>query len=224
MICSYCGANNQDKTAFCRNCGRQLRMAQPEASSSRFPPPQQQTNPVQPAPFPSSPRDAAFPVPSSVPISPASRAPQRRRTSGTSNARNWLLLVLGTLVLLAVLGGATMFFLSHSFAATTDPATQTLTNYCNALKKSDYQSAWALWSSVMQNQMKESDFAYSWKSKGNISSCTVNTGSTNASSCTTTTCTGTITFFLNNGHSITDTLQLMQENGQWKIQSENSSS
>jgi hypothetical protein len=117
-----------------------------------------------------------------------------------------------------------MFFLNHSFAGSSDPATQTLTNYCNALKHGDYQSAWALWSSSMQNQMKETDFAYSWKAKGNVSSCTVNEGAANTSSCTTTTCTGTITFFLANSSSITDTLQLVQENGQWKIQSENSSS
>ena len=117
-----------------------------------------------------------------------------------------------------------MFLLSHSFATGSNPATQTLTNYCNALKKRDYQSAWALWSSNTQNQMKESDFAYSWASRGNISSCTINTSSTNGSSCTATACTGTITFFLDNSNSITDTLQLTQENGQWKIQSENASS
>lgn len=243
MICSYCSVNNLDTVAFCWNCGRPLRMMQQDTSSPpfpaaqqratqvpspRFPAAQQRVGQAPSAPFQSSPREAPVPGKTLVPVASPARSPQPSRTTGRkSGSPGWPLLLLGGILLLALIGGGTMFFLSHSFATTTDPVIQTLTNYCNALKKSDYQSAWSLWSSDMHNQMKEADYAYSWQLKGKVTSCTVNATVTNPSSCTSTLCSETITYFLNNGHttqSVTDTLQLLNENDQWKIQSENPSS
>lgn len=249
MICSYCGTSNPNPTAFCRNCGRPLRTTQrdgtpalyyspqPQARSipsPRFPSGQPQpefipSGPVQPFPRNTlSPGQALLPATSSARASQPSRVSTPARASARKNgAPAWLLLLVSGILLMALIVGGTMFFLNHSFANSTDPVVQSLTNYCGALQKSDYQSAWSLWSSRMHNQMKESDYAYSWQLKGKITSCTVNATTTNSSSCASSICTGTITYFLNDGHSthsVTDTLQLINENDQWKIQSENSSS
>jgi hypothetical protein len=243
MICIHCGANNPDTVVICRNCGKPARMTQQEAFSSRFPPSQPQQQATQPPPW-QSPQQAVPPswqtpqqvtqtstwqsprnsIPS-APLAPSfpGKQPVRTQTARSASSRSWLLIGIISIVLLVLVVGSVVFFLNHSFTASSNPTSQTLTTYCNALKSGDYQTAYAQLASGMKNQLKEPDFAYSWQSK-NVSSCTVDTSSANAASCTDTSCAGSITFFFKDGSSTTDQYQLMQENGQWKIQSQSSGS
>ena len=171
---------------------------------------------------PLAPDVSSTPVMPSTPSTPA-RQPARTRTARPSTGRYGLFIVAIGVVLIALVVGSVVFFLNHSFAASGNPASQTLTTYCNALKSGDYQTAYAQLASSMKSQLKESDFAYSWQAE-KVSSCTVDGNSTGAASCTSTSCPGSITFFYSNGSSSTDQYQLIQENGQWKIQSQTSSS
>jgi hypothetical protein len=216
-------------------------MTQQEAFSSRFPPSQPQQQATQPPPWQSpqqgvpssswqtpqqvtqaspwqSPRNSTR----SAPLAPVQQ-PVRTQTARSASGRSWLLIGIISIVLLALIVGSVVFFLNHSFTASSNPTSQTLTTYCNALKSGDYQTAYAQLASGMKNQLKEPDFAYSWQSK-NVSSCTVDTSSANAASCTTTSCAGSITFFFRDGSSTSNQYQLIQENGQWKIQSQTSGS
>jgi hypothetical protein len=247
MICIHCGANNPDTAVVCWRCGQPLRPMPQEPFPSRVPPSQTQQQGLQ-APLwqqPQQPTPSSWQPPlwqPSQPSQPLSRPsvsqPQRsnaspdaptsvRKAANSSTARAasgrpWLFIGISGLVLLALIVGSVVFFLNHSFATTSNPASQTLTTYCHALASGDYQTAYAQLASGMKNQLKESDFAYSWQAQ-KVSSCTVDTSSVDAS-CTSTTCSGSITFFFRNGSSSTDQYQLMLENGQWKIQSQTSGS
>jgi len=168
-----------------------------------------------------TPATPAVPLTPAVSSTPPRQATQTRETRAGSG-RAWLFIVLAGVVILALIIGSVVFFLNHSFIASSNPATQTLTTYCNALKSGDYQTAYAQLASSMKNQLKESDFAYSWQAK-KVASCTVDTSSADVAACTSTTCPGSITFFFSDGSSSTDRYQLIQEGGQWKIQSQTGS-
>ncbi len=249
MICTYCGANNPDTAVVCWRCGQPVRATLQEPSPSRFPPsqaqrqapqwqPPQQSTPTAWQP-PRRPVQSPLPQPSQPLARPSVSQPRRgnaspaapvsaRKAAGSSttrpaSGRAWLFIGISGLVLLVLIVGSVVFFLNHSFATTSNPASQTLSTYCNALVRGDYQTAYAQLASGMKNQLRESDFAYSWRAQ-KVSSCTVDTSSASASSCSSTTCSGTITFFFSDGSSSTDQYQLILENGQWKIQSQTSGS
>ena len=175
---------------------------------------------------PQSSRNSAplAPVVPARPATPATpvRQPIQTRTARSAGGRSWLFIGVAGIILLALVIGSVVFFLNHSFTASSNAASQTLTTYCNALKSQDYQTAYAQLASGMKNQLKESDFAYSWQQK-KVSSCTVDTSAANVASCTSTSCSGSITFFFSDGSSGSDQYQLIQENGQWKIQSQTGS-
>ncbi len=174
---------------------------------------------VSPTPVvPATPEVPSTPAASSTSLRQAART----RETGAGSGRAWLFIVVAGVVILALIIGSVVFFLNHSFTASSNPATQTLTTYCNALKGGDYQTAYAQLASDMKNQLKESDFAYSWQAK-KVASCTVDTSSADVSACTSTICPGSITFFFSDGSSSTDHYQLIQEGGQWKIQSQTGS-
>lgn len=174
---------------------------------------------VSPTPVvPATPAVPFTPVASSTSPRQATQTRETRAGSG----RAWLFIVLAGVVILALIIGSVVFFLNHSFTASSNPATQTLTTYCNALKSGDYRTAYAQLASGMKNQLKEPDFAYSWQAK-KVASCTIDTSSADVPACTSTTCPGSITFFFSDGSSSTDRYQLIQEGGHWKIQSQTGS-
>lgn len=202
------------------------RQVVPQQSSQPFP--RQALQPSMPQPSRNSASLArVVPVSPTAPATPARpstavRQPAQTRTARSAGGRSWLFIGGAGIILLALVIGSVVFFLNHSFTASSNAASQTLTTYCDALKSQDYQTAYAQLASGMKNQLKESDFAYSWQQK-KVSSCTVDTSAANAASCTNTSCSGSITFFFSDGSSGSDQYQLIQENGQWKIQSQTGS-
>lgn len=196
------------------------RQVAPQQSSQPFPRQALQSS------APQSSRNSAplAPLVTASPAAPATpvRQPAQTRPARSAGGRSWLFIGVAGIILLALVIGSVVFFLNHSFMASSNAASQTLTTYCNALKSQDYQTAYAQLASGMKNQLKESDFAYSWQQK-KVSSCTVDTSAANAASCSNTSCSGSITFFFSDGSSGSDQYQLIQENGQWKIQSQTGS-
>src|SRR6266699_1387874 len=90
--------------------------------------------------------------------------------------------------------------------------TLTLSNYCGALKVGDYQSAYNELSSAAQSQETESQFAANF-SNNKVNNCTVSNVKDAAG-------TGTINYSLANGTSLVADYTLVNENGTWKIKTE----
>lgn len=94
----------------------------------------------------------------------------------------------------------------------------TLTEYCNAALKGDYQTAYNFNSKEDKQIVSEKDFintsAARVKSHGGMLSCTVDeatdTGSTGH---------GIITYVFNDGNVGVEQLNVVMEDGSWKIQS-----
>ena len=112
-----------------------------------------------------------------------------------------------------VLGGAGTVWWITSAAQSTTAISQTLQTYCNALQHADYQQAYEQWTSSVQ--MSETDFAYVQKNKARTTGCTINSiskGDTSAQA--------NLTFFFADGSTAADQVNLVLENGIWKIRSQ----
>jgi hypothetical protein len=91
--------------------------------------------------------------------------------------------------------------------------TETLNNYCSALKTQDYQAAFNDLSSAAQNQVGSADQLASSYSSNKVTDCTVsNTDDTNG--------TGTISYTYADGSTAVFNYTLVQQNNDWLIDGE----
>jgi len=89
--------------------------------------------------------------------------------------------------------------------------TNTLQAYCDALKGGDYQTAYSLFSSAVQSQTSETQFAASFNSK--VTDCTLSNIDDSAG-------TGTISYTFADGSTGVFDYTLVNANGTWAIDSE----
>ncbi|HEX7734681.1 MAG TPA: hypothetical protein VF458_07455 [Ktedonobacteraceae bacterium] len=119
----------------------------------------------------------------------------------------WLILI----IFLLAGGGIAWWIISANQPA--NGVTQTMQTYCDALKNENYHLAYQQWSS--STQMSESDFTYTQKSKSRTTGCSVSNISV-----TDATAQASLNFVYTNGNSVVDQINLVQENGIWKIKSQ----
>ena len=93
--------------------------------------------------------------------------------------------------------------------------TLTLTTFCNALKGGDYQTAYNQYSSAIQSQETEAQFAEfgAILSSNKVTSCTLSNVNDTAG-------TGTVSYTVANGGSLVGDYTLVNENNTWKIKTE----
>jgi len=140
---------------------------------------------------------------------PSGPAPARRK----SRRGLWIALVVAAVVLVA--GGSGVAY----YLANQSTPTRTLQTACDALKNQDYQTVYNLFTADEQRQLgPESQYAavtqQSNSSKGGVVSCTVNGVTEQGSSAS-----GTVILRFGDGSTETDTIQLADVNGTWKISS-----
>lgn len=130
----------------------------------------------------------------------------------SSRWRIWAIvaLVLSTLVLIArlVLLGV------HVFVNSSGP-TSTMNTYCNALKSGDYQTAYHQFSSGLQSQIAEAQYATIYPSfaklgLGKITNCAVSNVNNAAGS-------GTFSITFASGNTLDQDAALVNQNGSWQI-------
>lgn len=125
----------------------------------------------------------------------------------------WITLsVIGVVLVFGVilLAGVGRHSSSTSIQASPSTPTRTLTNYCNAIKKRDYQTAYNQLSSFQQHQQTEAQLAATFS---NVTDCSVNSVDDTAG-------TGTITYTISNGQQAVADEKLIKENNVWKIEGE----
>jgi len=151
------------------------------------------------------------PVPPTVPAPPSTSVPPTERVPVIIRApqkkgvtRRNVIIGLIVVVVLGVIGTVA----SHS-SPPPPPPSVTLSNYCNALKTGDYQSAYNELSSGNQSKYTESQFA---SDHSNVTDCTVSNVNDTAG-------TGTISYTGSNGAQVVADYTLVNENG-WKINTE----
>src|SRR2546421_340725 len=160
--------------------------------------------PVAPGYGPSGYAQAASYPGAPAPAAPPTQRPNRRRL--------WTILgaVLGVVVIALIIFGV-IGYVNRS------TPTKTLNAFCTALKGADYQTAYNQLSSGLQSKVgSEGVFAAGYASNGGlgkITNCTVTTVNDGAG-------TGTINYSLANGVSLVADYTLVNENGTWKIKSE----
>src|SRR2546421_594807 len=167
--------------------------AQPGAYQSSPPPP------VVPGYGPSG-----YPQAGSYPGAPAPAAPPTQRPN---RRRLWTILgaVLGVVVIALIIFGV-IGYVNRS------TPTKTLNAFCTALKGGDYQTAYKELSSTAQDQETEAQFAANF-SNNKVNNCTVSNVNDGAG-------TGTINYSLASGTSLVADYTLVNENGTWKIKTE----
>jgi hypothetical protein len=169
------------------------------------PPPDYQVPPVQqPYGAPPPPAYAPYGAPAQpaygTPVAgiPGAAAPARRQ----SRRGLWIALgIVGAIIILAIILFAVV-------AANLSTPTKTLDTFCNAIKNKDYQTAYNQLSSFRQTQISEADFANFFSS---ASSCSYSTPNQNGTTATT-----NLTFFTTSG-SLTGATNMVEDNGDWKI-------
>ena len=115
--------------------------------------------------------------------------------------------VLGGILLLCVL-------VSVIYSATRSTPEKTLTTYCTSLKSGDYQTAYNQFSSSIRSQETEGQFASAFTIT-HVTNCSVsNTGDDGTLG------RGVMSFTTNVNVSGINDYQLIQENGEWKINSQ----
>jgi len=146
----------------------------------------------------------SFPVSDALTSLNAEHAHARRRAI-------WRVVWIALAVVL--IGGAGITWWVTSATQASADVTQTLQTYCSAFKNANWQQAYDQWSNT--TQMSEKDFEYTQQSKSKVIECETGTISTASS-----TAQATLTFFYANGSSAADQINLIQENGVWKIKSQ----
>lgn len=132
----------------------------------------------------------------------------------TRRKATWRLLWLLCACLLIAGAGITWWLVSTP--QSTAAISQTLQTYCHALQSGDYQQAYNQWAS--STKMNEADFAYVQNNKGKITTCEVsNIAENNASA------QAKLAFSYANGNTIVDQLDLVLEQGKWKIKGQSAS-
>ena len=115
--------------------------------------------------------------------------------------------VVGGIILLCILVSVIVY-------ATRSTPDKTLNAYCNALKSSDYQTAYEQYGLGIQRQVNETQFASAFATV-KITGCTVSNTSDDG-----TVGTGTMSYTTNTSFSGINDYRFIQESGIWKISSE----
>jgi flagellar basal body-associated protein FliL len=121
--------------------------------------------------------------------------------------------VIGIVLACILIAGAGVTWWVMSASQASGGVTQTLQTYCNALQAADWQQAYDQWSKT--TQMSKTDFAYTQENKPKVTGC-----ETGAISTTNSTALTTLTFFYADGSSAADQMNLVLEDGAWKIKSQ----
>lgn len=137
---------------------------------------------------------------------------QQAPASGKRRTGLWIALAVILLVLIA--GGGTFAYIQ------TRPTPQkTLQAYCDALKTNDAQGLYNTLSTSAQNQTSVAQIRQGLNLIefliGGVKDCVVNADSIQQNGST---ATGTVTITTDRGRSSTATIQLVEENGQWRIE------
>ncbi len=184
--------------------GSEAQPGAPQAYQPPPPPPAYQAYPYAPPVQQYAPQYA--PQPMSPPGMPGYAAPV---PVARPKSRRGLWIALG------VIGGVLLIgiVLFVVIAANVSTPTKTLNAFCNALKSSDYQTAYNQLSSNQQSQETESQFAAAASTNGTlgrVTDCTVSNVNDSAG-------TGTISYTVSSGQSVVADYTLIKENGTWKI-------
>ena len=92
-------------------------------------------------------------------------------------------------------------------------ATETLNNYCSALKSQDYQAAFSDFSSAAQSQVGSADQLASSFSSNKVTGCTVSNADDSAGM-------GSISYTYADGSTAAFNYTLVNQNNDWLINSE----
>lgn len=197
MRCVHCGMANPERVIFCRKCGERLAgtRRKPESSSS--------SSSVSPAVVPFSMRV------SQQDTTPLAITPRTRRP------RRWVLWALTLMVSAFLVAAAVLVFQGAPSPQSISSVSQTLSTYCDAIRRGDYQRAYNEMANSFHQHTTEADFAYEYQHKTKVTSCEVSNVSVGSSSAT-----GTVNVFFADGSVETDMMELILENGVWKIQGE----
>lgn len=153
--------------------------------------------------------DTSAPITSQVNTSAPNAGPLPARQK--SRRTLWIVLAI-IVVVLAVGTGGVVYLINQSSPS------HTLQAICDDFKYGDYDALYHQLTPAVQNTYLEEQFDQGGQqianSKGGVESCTVSTVSEQGASAT-----GTIVLTYGNGSTETDTVQLVNENGTWKIQS-----
>ena len=175
-------------------------------------PPAQQASQVPPPPYSpyGSPAQPAYVAP--PPGVPGAGVPPARQSRRTL----WIVLgIVGGVLVLGIIACVVVF----AVVANSSTPSKTLQAYCDALKTRDYQTAYNQFSSNVQSQISEAQYASiedgSVRSLNGISSCSVSNVTQGD-----TTATGTITYTFGDGRSGPLPYSLVKENNAWKISRE----
>ncbi len=216
MYCTHCGANNPANATFCEQCGKKLDTTNLDDATVLTAPPAP-ASPYNSSNLNSSPYDTSEPI--SAPPPPLDQlsgarsdasAPQLLPTTQRPKKRRGYIIGLALVVLIVLAAVGIYVYMNRS------TPNNTLTTYCSALERGDYQTAYNQLSSAAKNSITEASFAQEWQqSAGAIQSWTINSLQEQSS-----TANAQLTFTLINGQTVPATIILINENGQWKVNSE----
>jgi hypothetical protein len=215
VYCVHCGAENPGNATFCQKCGKQLPTTdQDEPTVSSIPSslstsdgntpylntPSASAETVYAPPPPPSSYVSTTDEKASPPGLPPAQKPKRRRGLVLS-------LVIVALVVIIALGA--YVYLNRSTPE------KTVTTYYSALVHNDFQTAYGQLSTSAQGSTSEQRFTQIWQGVGGVKAWTLVSIQEQGS-----TATSTVTVTLGNGQTRLATINLVDENGTWKILTE----
>ena len=214
MYCVHCGANNPAAALFCQRCGKPLPTTNQDEPTMLSVPPV----PSSPGSVPNS-RTASSAAESIAAPPPPSGAPSREGAgffgpqspllAPRPKKRRAYFIALALIILVVLAAVGAFVYLTRS---TPD---RTLATYCDALKNGDYPTAYNQLSTRAMNSLSEAQFAQEWQALGGVKAWTERNVQEQGSPAT-----ATVTFTLGNGQTVLATIQLINENGVWKIDTE----
>lgn len=149
------------------------------------------------------------------PAPPSTSGPASLPARFKSNAR-FRLLVIGAAVLVVIIIVVVSVVVVTGGGST---PTKTLTQYCNDFKSGDFNSAYDLLSSNAQSTVSRSQYVATEQGvnrAGGVTNCSITSVSESDSSAT-----GSIVYTFGDGQTLTAKYALVDQNGTWKISSEN---
>lgn len=219
MNCINCGTSNSDDALHCQRCGNRLNATDqsiPTILSETLPSPpsQYQIVPTEKAELSSSPYTAYGSTPPPPPYSSYMANPYELPLQPKGGKRLWIILGIGGVVILLLVVAAGYIYFNQSPQST---PSKTLQAACDATKSRDYQAQYNLFSSSFQSQIgTEGQYASRSQQanagKGSIVNCSVSNLVVNGSSASVV----AINTY-GDGSMITYDIQLVDENGVWKI-------
>ena len=215
MYCVHCGAENPGNATFCQKCGKQLPTTdQDETTVSSIP--SSLSTLYGDTPHSNTPSASAETVyaPPPPPSSYVSTTEEKASLPGLQPAqkpkgRRGLILSVVIVALVVIIAVGAYVYLNRS---TPD---KTITTYYSALVHNDFQTAYGQFSTAAQRSTSEQQFVNFWQARGGVKAWTLVSTQEQGS-----TANSTVTVTLGNGQTSLATINLVDENGTWKIQQE----